>query len=134
MIRKLISLVIFVVFVVFATTVPLGKRTLWGHVSRIWKAPETQELVDGVKDSAGPLVDKAKRGAKAGWEAIQGDGGPVTDDPKNDGKAGQDGEADQDKGVLNRAREEAVDKVADEVGDMAKDVAKKEVKSKLSGD
>lgn len=66
MIRSLISLSLLTLFLVIGFTVPLGQRTLFGHVSNIWSADETQELVEGVKDSSGPLVDRVKRGVKAG--------------------------------------------------------------------
>jgi hypothetical protein len=46
-------------FIWFGSTVPLGKRTLFGHVQNIWKTHESQELVDGAKGKVGDLVDKA---------------------------------------------------------------------------
>ena len=80
MIRSLISLCFLGVFLFVGFTVPLGQRTLFGHVSNIWSADETQELVDGVKDSSGPLVDRVKRGVEAGLadddEAVPGDAVP----------------------------------------------------------
>ena len=65
-IRSLISLCFIVIFLFVGFTVPLGQRTLFGHVSNIWSADETQELVDGVKESSGPMVDRVKRGVQAG--------------------------------------------------------------------
>lgn len=53
-------------FLLIGFTVPIGQRTLFGHVANIWSSNETQELVDGVKDSSGPLVDRVKRGVEAG--------------------------------------------------------------------
>jgi hypothetical protein len=62
-------------------TVPLGNHTFFGHVSRIWKAPETREMVDGVKETSKPMVDKIKRGVEAGYrEASREDDGGVDDD------------------------------------------------------
>jgi hypothetical protein len=78
-------------------TVKLGKRSFFGHVQAIWKADETQELVDGVEEKASsdetqdlldkakktakPYADKVKKGAKAGWKAVTdgSDGGVATD-------------------------------------------------------
>jgi hypothetical protein len=68
LVKFAIGLVLVAVFVWFGATVPLGKHTLFGHVSRIWNSDETQDLVEGTKESAGPAVDKVKRGVKAGME------------------------------------------------------------------
>lgn len=66
LIRSLLSLAILGLFLFVGFTVPVGERTLFGHVANIWAAEETQELVDGVKETSGPLVDRVKRGVKAG--------------------------------------------------------------------
>ncbi len=66
LIRSMFSLVVLGAFVLVGLTVPIGERTLFGHVSNIWGSSEAQELVDGVKDSSGPLVDRVKRGVEAG--------------------------------------------------------------------
>jgi len=68
LIRSLITLAIVVALVYLAATIKLGQRTLFGHVSQIWATDETQELVDGVKETSGPMMDKIKRGVKAGLE------------------------------------------------------------------
>ena len=65
-----IRLAVFLGFVFFVTTIPLGAKTLWQHATDIWKTEQTQELVDGVKRSSGPLVDKIKRGVEAGAEEM----------------------------------------------------------------
>jgi hypothetical protein len=69
MIRFLLYLVIAIGLVYFATTVQLGKRTLVGHVRAIWHTEQVQELKEGVKDKAGPAVDRLERGVKAGYKA-----------------------------------------------------------------
>jgi hypothetical protein len=69
MIRFLLYLAIAIGLVYFATTVPLGKRTLVGHVRAIWHTEEVQELKQGVKEKAGPAVDRLERGVKAGYHA-----------------------------------------------------------------
>ena len=93
MIRSLISLCFLGIFLFVGFTVPLGQRTLFGHVSNIWSADETQELVDGVKDSSGPLVDRVNRGVEAGLadeheagpgNAVPGDAVPAEDAPKSE--------------------------------------------------
>ncbi len=66
LIRSMFSLAVLGAFVLVGLTVPIGERTLFGHVSNIWGSSEAQELVDGVKDSSGPLVDRVKRGVEAG--------------------------------------------------------------------
>jgi len=69
MIRFLVYLVIAIGLVYFATTVPLGKRTLVGHVRAIWHTEQVQDLKQGVKEKAGPAVDRLERGVKAGYKA-----------------------------------------------------------------
>lgn len=49
-------------------TVPLGKKTFFGHVRAIWATDEMKDLKDGVK----PGVERVKRGVKAGVEAAKG--------------------------------------------------------------
>ena len=73
MIRFLVYLAIAVALVYVATTVPLGKRTFVGHVRAIWHTEEVQELKDGVKQKAGPAVDRLERGVKAGYRAATND-------------------------------------------------------------
>jgi hypothetical protein len=74
MIRFLVYLAIVIGIVYFATTVPLGKHTLVGHIRAIWHTEEVQDLKEGVKQKAGPAVDKLERGAKAGYKAATDDG------------------------------------------------------------
>lgn len=54
-------------------TVPLGKKTFFGHVKAIWSSEEMGELKDGVKDKAGPAVDQGKKFVKGGVEALEKD-------------------------------------------------------------
>jgi len=68
---KLIGyLVVILVIAYLGSTVKLGKRTLFGHIQAIWASPEANDLKEGVKETAGPAVDKIKRGAEAGIKAI----------------------------------------------------------------
>lgn len=74
MIRSLISMAILGLFLVIGFTVPVGQRTIFGHVRNIWASSEAQELVEGVKESSEPLVQRVKRGVSAGL-ADECDGG-----------------------------------------------------------
>jgi hypothetical protein len=65
--------VVLIGFVYFAVAVPLGKRTLAGHVVNIWRSPEGKELRAGTKEAAAPLIEKARRGA----DVLRADGGAV---------------------------------------------------------
>jgi hypothetical protein len=89
---KLMKWVIFGAFVAgfiwFGSNVNLGKHTLFGHVQRIWKSEETQDLVEGTKEAAGPTVEKVKRGVKAGVDEARK---PGPDDQK--GAAGEASES-----------------------------------------
>lgn len=69
MLRFLVYIAIAIGLVWFATQVPIGKRTLVGHVRAIWHTSEVQELKDGVKEKTGPAVERLERGVKAGYHA-----------------------------------------------------------------
>jgi hypothetical protein len=75
-IKFLISMALLGGFLWFGFTVPLGKHTLFGHFKAIWNSKETQDMVDGTKDAAGPAVDKLKRGVKAGVDEATKDPPP----------------------------------------------------------
>jgi hypothetical protein len=80
MLRFLVYLAIAIGLVYFATQVPLGKRTLVGHVRAIWHTEQVQELKDGVKEKAAPAVDRLERGVRAGYHAAtDGSDATVTD-------------------------------------------------------
>jgi hypothetical protein len=74
MIRFLLFLAIAAGLCWCGATVKLGKRTFFGHVRAIWHTEEVQELKDGVKETAGPTVDRVERGIKAGVKAAKDDG------------------------------------------------------------
>lgn len=71
LLRLLLSLALLGGFVWFGATVPLGNHTLFGHVGRIWRADETQDLVEGARDTARPAVEKVRRGVEKGIEEIR---------------------------------------------------------------
>jgi hypothetical protein len=74
MIRFIVYLAIAIGLVYFATNVLLGKHTLVGHVRAIWHTDEVKDLKDGVKEKAGPAVERLERGVKAGVHAASREG------------------------------------------------------------
>jgi hypothetical protein len=74
MLRFIVYLAIAIAIVYFATTVPLGKHTLVGHVRAIWHTEQVQDLKEGVKEKAAPAVDRLGKGMKAGYHAATNDG------------------------------------------------------------
>lgn len=61
MIKVMFMMAMFVAVAWFGSTVKLGERTLFGHLRAIGSTRESQELVDGTKQSAKPLVDDVRR-------------------------------------------------------------------------
>jgi hypothetical protein len=55
----------------FATTQKLGNYTLWGHLKRVWKSQETQEMVQSTEEAAKPAIKKVKKAVKAGVDEAQ---------------------------------------------------------------
>jgi hypothetical protein len=76
MLRFLVYLVIAIVIAYFASTVQLGKRTLVGHIRAIWHTEEVHDLKEGVKQKAGPAVDRLEKGVKAGYHEATGSSKP----------------------------------------------------------
>jgi hypothetical protein len=74
MIRWLFILAICAVLAFCGATVPLGKKTFFGHVKAIWSSEPMSELKDGVKETAGPATDKAKEFVKGGIDAVKKSG------------------------------------------------------------
>ena len=52
LVRFLFTLVLFAAMIWFATSVQLGKRTLWGHLTAIFSSQEAQDLADGTRQEA----------------------------------------------------------------------------------
>jgi len=50
-----------VAFAWFGLTVKLGSQTLFQHMRAIGQSKESQNLVDGTREAAGPLVDDVRR-------------------------------------------------------------------------
>ena len=59
---KLVALVaLFAGFCWVGTHLQLGSHTLFGHLRAIAQTKESQDLFDGTRESAGPLVDDVRR-------------------------------------------------------------------------
>ncbi len=76
-----ITLVGLAAFAWFGVTVKLGSMTLFQHMRAIGQTKESQELVDGTRQAAGPLVDDVRRKFQDGTK-------PGARDATKDGKAG----------------------------------------------
>jgi hypothetical protein len=61
LLKLAVGLMAFVAIAWFGMTVQLGSRTLFGHLYAIGQTKASQDLVDGTKRAAGPLVDDVKR-------------------------------------------------------------------------
>lgn len=61
LIKLLLGLVALVGFVWFGANVPLGSQTLFQHLQAIGRTRETQDLLDGTREKAKPLVDDVRR-------------------------------------------------------------------------
>lgn len=66
--RTILWIVVIAAVLYFGATVKLGERTFFGHIKNIWSSDETQDMVKGIKESSGPMVDRVQRGVKAGLE------------------------------------------------------------------
>jgi hypothetical protein len=96
-IRFVLLVLVAILLVWCGTTVKLGEYTCAGHVQRIWKSEETQDLKEGLKEKAtsegtkelvndvkektAPVVDRVKRGVKAGVDKASEDPPPAAPAP-----------------------------------------------------
>lgn len=62
LVNFLISLMMFAAFIWFAVTVPLGKRTLWGHTQAIFGTQAAKDLADGTKEEAQKVAERVREG------------------------------------------------------------------------
>ena len=73
-----IALIGLAAFAWFGVTVKLGSQTLFQHLRAISQTKESQELVEGTREAAGPLADDVRRkfheGTAAGTAAGTADG------------------------------------------------------------
>ena len=68
LVRWLFSLFLFALVVWFATSVPLGNKTLWGHLHAIFATKEAKDLADGTEEEARKVADRVRA-------ELAGDGG-----------------------------------------------------------
>ena len=61
LIKLIVALVGLAAFVWFGANVPLGSRTLFEHLQAIGRTHETQELLDGTRETAKPLMDGVRK-------------------------------------------------------------------------
>jgi hypothetical protein len=61
LLKLCMSLAAFLVVAWFGATVKLGSRTLFEHLHAIGQTKESQELADGAKHAAEPMIDGVKR-------------------------------------------------------------------------
>lgn len=59
--RMVVSTAILLMVLYFVVSVPIGKHTLWGHLVRIARSPEAQDLADGAKETARDAARRAQR-------------------------------------------------------------------------
>ncbi|MBC8131646.1 MAG: hypothetical protein H7X95_01590 [Deltaproteobacteria bacterium] len=71
LIKFLLGVAGLVLFVWFGANVPLGTRTLFEHLQAIGRTRETQDLFDGTRDSAKPLLEGVRK--RLGAAAAAGD-------------------------------------------------------------
>ncbi len=61
LIKLLIGLAGVALFIWFGANVPLGSRTLFEHMQAIGRTRETQDLLEGTRQSAKPIVDGVRK-------------------------------------------------------------------------
>ena len=123
LIRLLIGLGLIAGVVYVAVEVPLGEKTLVQHVRAIAGTEEGQELVNGVKQKAVEVKDKAK--AKA-------TGAVAKEEATHKGEAGADDElTDKERRLLRKLIKDKL-KDADKADADKADTAKKAVSKKGS--
>ncbi|HWN66600.1 MAG TPA: hypothetical protein VNM90_03110 [Haliangium sp.] len=91
--RTIFSVIVIGALLYFCATVKLGERTFFGHIKNIWAADETQDMVEGIKESSGPMVDRVQRGVKAGFEEArrpEDAGVPDAEPPQRRGRSARD--------------------------------------------
>jgi hypothetical protein len=88
LIKLLLGLAALAGFVWFGANVPLGSRTLFQHLQAIGRTRETQDLLDGTRESAKPLMDSVRRKAQEALNektVLPADGGAPPAEELSDG-------------------------------------------------
>jgi len=102
LLKLCMSLAAFVGLAWFGATVKLGSRTLFEHLHAIGQTKESQELVDGTKQAAEPLVDDVKRHIGQRNKAEPGDHEAQLPAAPSDAGAAQDDFSPSEKRRLRR--------------------------------
>jgi hypothetical protein len=97
LLKLCVSLAAFCALAYFGMTVKLGSRTLFEHLRAIGQTKESQELVDGTKEAAEPLVDDVRRRI----------GNRHADHAEKDDKADKSAKADRDDEGGDKADKQA---------------------------
>ena len=71
--RLLIFIVLAAAIGYLGATVPLGNKTLFGHIRAIWHSEQAQDLKKGVQETAGPAVHRVEHGIEQGYRAMRED-------------------------------------------------------------
>jgi hypothetical protein len=109
---KLVALVaLFAGFCWVGTHLQLGSHTLFGHLRAIAQTKESQDLFDGTRQSAGPLVDDVRRHI-AGVPAPAKAPAPAVEE---DDDAPDHAKPKAEKGEVAKAEDAKSDKTADKV-------------------
>jgi hypothetical protein len=81
LVRWLTSLAVFAIVAWFAINVPLGKRTLWGHLRAIISTQEAKDLAEGTREEAERVArrvkDELRKDATPGEEPLAPKRGPL---------------------------------------------------------
>jgi hypothetical protein len=84
--KLLMGVVVLALFVWFGANVQLGSRTLFQHLQAIGSTRQTQDLMDGTRRSAQPIVDGVKKRLSSSRDledesrrAVPDAGGPPAD-------------------------------------------------------
>ena len=80
--RWLLSLSVLAVCAYLACTVPLGKRTLYGHLRAIFATPEAKDLASGTKQEARDLIKRAQKNIEQKTSTEKGVQGETSGHPK----------------------------------------------------
>lgn len=91
------ALAVLAALALFATTVDLGERTLFGHLRAIGDTKESRDLVRGTKEKAGEVGEYI--GERVGW-AEKPDKSPAPEMQKKPGKGGAVDESKANKSRL----------------------------------
>ena len=71
--RFLLLVVLAVLLAVCGATIPLGKRTFFGHVRAIWSTDEAREAREGIQETAEPALERIERAGKKAYEELRRD-------------------------------------------------------------